>query len=60
MVIGANAITIYVGQRVIDFDGIARVVLSDHLHPLIRESGDLIIKWLFLFFLYRQRIFLRV
>jgi predicted acyltransferase len=60
VVIGANAITIYVGQRVIDFDGIARVVLSDHLHPILRESGDLFIKWLFLFFLYRQRIFLRV
>ena len=38
VVIGANAITVYVGQRVIDFDGIARVVLSDHLHPILRES----------------------
>ena len=60
VVIGANAITIYVGQHVIDFDGLAKLVFSDHMHAILRQSGGLFLKWLFLFFLYRQRIFLRV
>ncbi len=60
IVIGANAITVYVGQRVIDFEGLSKIVLSDHLHPIIRDCGGLILKWCFLFFLYKQRIFLRV
>lgn len=60
VVIGANAITIYVGQHIIDFDALAKVALSQHMHPILRESGGLFLKWLFLFFLYRQRIFLRV
>ncbi len=60
VVIGANAITIYVGQRIIDFDALAKIALSDHMHPIILQSGGLFLKWLFLFFLFRQRIFLRV
>lgn len=60
VVIGANAITIYVGQHIIDFDGLAKIVLSDHMHAVLLASGGLFLKWLFLFFLYRQRIFLRV
>ena len=32
VVIGANAITIYVGQHIIDFDALAKVALSDHMH----------------------------
>jgi predicted acyltransferase len=60
VVIGANAITVYVGQRVIDFEGLSKVILSDHLHPILLQSGGLFVKWCFLFFLYKQRIFLRV
>jgi predicted acyltransferase len=60
MVIGANAITIYVGQHIIDFDALAKIAFSDHMHAILRASGGLFLKWLFLFFLYRQRIFLRV
>jgi predicted acyltransferase len=60
VVIGANAITIYVGQRIIDFDALAKIAFSDHMHAILRQSGGLFLKWLFLFFLYRQRIFLRV
>jgi len=60
VVIGANAITIYVGQHIIDFEGLAKVAVSHHMHDMLRESGGLFLKWLFLFFLYKQRIFLRV
>jgi len=60
VVIGANAITIYVGQHIIDFEGLATVAVSHHMHDMLRESGGLFLKWLFLFFLYKQRIFLRV
>ena len=58
-VIGANAITIYVGQKVIDFDGLAKLVFSRHMHELLLESSGFALKWIFLFFLYKQRIFLR-
>jgi predicted acyltransferase len=60
VVIGVNAITVYVGQAVIDFDGLAHLVFSQRMHSMLRESGGLMLKWLVLFFLYRQRIFLRV
>ena len=60
VVIGANALTVYVGQHIIDFDGLARLAFSRQLHPILREAGGLMLKWLCLFFLYRQRIFLRV
>jgi predicted acyltransferase len=60
VVIGANAITIYVGQHIIDFNGLAKIAFSDHMHAILRQNSGLFLKWLFLFFLYRQRIFLRV
>jgi predicted acyltransferase len=60
VVIGANAITVYVGQRIINFDHLATLVFSHHLHGILLESGGLFLKWIVLFFLYKQRIFLRV
>jgi predicted acyltransferase len=68
VVIGVNAITIYVLQeRIIDFQHMAHFFLSGTLkltdaaaHPLILAFGDVMLKWLFLFFLYRNRIYLRV
>jgi predicted acyltransferase len=60
VVIGVNAITVYVGQKVINFDELAKHVFSTHMHGILLEAGPLMLKWLVLFFLYRQRIFLRV
>jgi predicted acyltransferase len=60
VVIGANAITIYVGQHIIDFEGLAKVAVSRHMHEMLHEAGGLFLKWLFLFFLYKQKIFVRV
>jgi predicted acyltransferase len=59
VVIGVNAITVYVGQKVIDFDGLAKLVFSSHMHGVLLEAAPLMLKWIVLFFLYKQRIFLR-
>ena len=66
-VIGMNSITIYLGARIIDFGHISKFFLGG----LSRISGEqwglvifwiglIVAEWLFLLFLYRKRIFLRV
>lgn len=66
VVIGANAITIYVGQQVIPFAAIAKYFFggaekfAGALAPVIAAAGVLAVKWLFLLILYRQKLFLRV
>ena len=65
VVIGMNAITIWVGQRFIDFKftsdalflGVSRYF--GILQPLFLALCLLMLKWLFLWFLYRKRIFLK-
>jgi predicted acyltransferase len=70
-VIGANAITIYLAARCIDFDYTARFFLGGmyrlaelHVSRTFRQVlemvGVLTVEWLFLISLYRNRIFLRV
>jgi predicted acyltransferase len=66
IVIGANAITIYVVPRFLDFahatefflGGTAR--LCGTYGTIVLLAGTLLAKWLFLWWLYRQRVFLRV
>lgn len=70
VVIGMNAITIYIAQRFIKFDfmatfflgGVARI--SDLGLPGLGKvwlaAGTLAAEWLFLWYLYKQRLFLRV
>jgi predicted acyltransferase len=66
VVIGANAITIYVGEHIVDFHLIAKFFLggaarlSGGFEPVLWSLGDFAAKWLLLWFLYRKRIFLRV
>lgn len=71
VVIGANAITIYVVPRFVDFDRIARFFLgglyrlAEHsggaeLRLVVAAAGVLAAQWLFLLYLYRSRIFPRV
>jgi predicted acyltransferase len=66
IVIGANAITIYVVRRFIDFPKIARFFLgglirhSGSFAPVALAMGVLAVEWLFLLYLYRRRLFLRV
>jgi predicted acyltransferase len=65
VVIGMNAITIWVGQRFIDFNFTTEALflgMSKYLgilKPLFLALCLVGIKWLFLWFLYRKRIFLR-
>jgi predicted acyltransferase len=65
VVIGMNAITIWVGQTFIDFKFTSEAVflgMSKYfgiLQPVFLAICILMIKWLFLLFLYRNRIFLK-
>ncbi len=70
VVIGVNAITIYMASRIIPFDNMARFFFGGlarlsnqhyaHSGPVILAAGVLLLEWLFLLHLYRRRIFLRV
>ena len=66
VVIGVNAITIYVASRIIPFDEIARFFFggvarySGSFGPVVVPIGTLALEWLFLLHLYRNKIFLRV
>lgn len=65
-VIGLNPITIYLGQKIIDFEHAAAFFVGGLLQftgaftPLLGALAVLAAKWLFLRFLYKQRIYLRV
>jgi predicted acyltransferase len=66
IVIGVNAITIYVASRFIPFDTISRQLfggiarLTGAFGPVVIAMGTVILEWLLLLHLYRNRIFLRV
>lgn len=65
IVIGMNAITIWVGQRLIDFKFTAYALFLgfskyfEIIAPVLLAFSILLIKWLFLWFLYERRIFLK-
>jgi predicted acyltransferase len=65
-VIGMNAITIYLAWCLFDFAAIAGVFTHGFVgylgrfQPIFAEASVAATAWLFLWFLYRQRIFLRV
>ena len=65
-VIGMNAITIYIAPRFIDFSKMATFFLSGTAElsgdwsSVVLVAGSLVAKWLFLYYLYRNRIFLRL
>lgn len=66
-IIGMNSITVFMAPRFIDFhfmshrlfDGVYSL-FPENLEPLCSTVGYMLVLWLFLYFLYRQRIFLRV
>jgi predicted acyltransferase len=65
VVIGMNAITIWVGQRFIDFKFTADALflgMSKYfgiLQPLFLALAVVFVKWMLLYFLYRKKIFLK-
>jgi predicted acyltransferase len=66
VVIGANAITIYLLPHVIDFAKVGHFFLggvekhAGAFGPVVAALGVLAAKWLVLLYLYRRRLFLRV
>jgi predicted acyltransferase len=66
VVIGVNAITIYMARDIIPFGTVSKYFLggvAEHagsFGPVVVPLGVLVIEWLFLLHLYRNRIFLRV
>ncbi len=61
VVIGTNAITIYLLNRFIDFEGLAVLVLAEErMHPVLVLCAAMGLRWIVLYLLYRRRIFLRV
>ena len=66
IVIGMNPITIYFAQCFVNFGGIANYFvggIAEHtgaMKPSFLALGTLTVKWLFLWFLYRHKIFFKV
>ena len=61
VVIGTNAITIYMLGAFVDFDALAALVFVERkLHPAMFAVLAIGIRWALLFALYQKRIFLRV
>ena len=66
-VVGMNSITIYMAQKVISFSHTNKYLFGGIASKLPPEWGELLIRggyllvcWLFLYFLYRKRVFLKV
>ncbi|MRI01162.1 DUF5009 domain-containing protein [Kriegella sp. EG-1] len=65
-VIGMNSITIYMGVKIIDFWHTSRFFLGFIAKPtgefgnVIVVMGVIALEWLFLYYLYKKKIFLRV
>jgi predicted acyltransferase len=65
IVIGMNAITIWVGQRLIDFEFTANALFLGFsnmlgiIQPIFIAFAILMLKWLILWFLYKYKIFLK-
>ena len=65
-VIGLNSITIYIGVRMINFGATSDFLfggvapLCGAFSPLVMIAGTLCVEWLFLWFLYRKNVFLRL
>ena len=67
-VIGLNSITVYMAQSIINFHSATQFVyggIIKHLFPeswndLVYNTAYVSVVWLFLYFLYRQKIFLKI
>jgi predicted acyltransferase len=61
VVIGVNPITIYLAVRFIDFGWIAENVFRHApIHPVLLHECGLLLAWLLLYAMYRNKIFMRV
>jgi predicted acyltransferase len=67
VVIGMNSLTIYMAYRFIDFGHTSRLLFeglyrhtATEWHPVFQSIGALLIVWVFLYLLYRMKIFIKV
>ncbi len=66
VVIGVNSITIYMVSRIVRFDDVAKFFVSGlaalypHSKDIILATGVVVAEWLFLYLLYRKKMFLKV
>jgi predicted acyltransferase len=66
VIVGLNSITIYIAAKVFDFGAIVNIFVHgfiDYLgpfKPLLFALCIVIVEWLFLYFLYKKKIFLKV
>jgi predicted acyltransferase len=65
-VIGLNSITIYMGTRLIDFEHTSRILFgglaakTGDWEPFVLCVSVVVVEWLFLWFLYKKQVFLKV
>lgn len=66
-VVGMNSITIYLAQRIINFNQVSDFFFGglagkfpDVWADLINATGYMVVCWLFLYFLYKKNVFLKV
>ena len=66
-VVGMNSITIYLAQRIISFSGINKFffgglagLCSEAVGEVILDAGFVVVCWLFLYFLYKKKVFLKI
>jgi predicted acyltransferase len=65
VIIGLNALTIYVAGNFFDFRRVVIVFTYEFIdsfgiyNPLVMVAGVFMVKWLFLYYLYRRKIFLK-
>lgn len=66
-VVGMNSITIYMAQRIISFSGINSFLFGGFagLFPelwskVVLDAGYIVVCWLFLYFLYKKQVFLKI
>lgn len=67
LVIGLNSLTIYLAYRLIDFGYTSRLLFEglyiqtpEKWHPVFQSLGALALVWVFLYLLYRMKIFVKV
>ncbi|WP_295935719.1 DUF5009 domain-containing protein [uncultured Alistipes sp.] len=65
--VGLNSITIYLAQRIISFRSISNLLFGDlasrspeAIGAVVSCTGYVLVCWLFLYFLYRKNVFLKV
>jgi predicted acyltransferase len=66
-VVGMTYITIYLAQRLISFSTTNKFLFSglaglfpENIQPVIMDTGYIVVCWLFLYFLYKKKTFLKV